>query len=62
MRRCQCQSVPGLQEKEKIDIPPILPIDLTPDDESNTISIIYVKQAGERTSSMFRCLEGEINP
>jgi hypothetical protein len=50
MRRFYCQSVPWLQKKKKIDIPPILPIDLTRDYESNTISIVYVKQAGRRAS------------
>jgi hypothetical protein len=41
-----CQSVPWLQEKEKIDIPPILPIDLTPVCESNTISIMTFNRQG----------------
>jgi hypothetical protein len=41
---------PWLQEKEKIDIPPILPIDLTPVYESNTISIMILIKARDRLS------------
>ena len=46
MARSYCQSVPWLQEKEKINIPPILPIDLTPVRESNTISVMMLNRQG----------------
>jgi hypothetical protein len=61
MARPYCQSVPWLQEKKKIDFPPILPIDLTPDYESNTISVMMLNRQGA-TFFNVRCLEGEISP